>query len=191
MPSSGVLPSQNYPAALTATSIPNLKDRLPKLEPRKRRTPLSNPTPVPETPTLPEQLQDIPDWIFKTPSRRILSRQDHELFLASPAYNTIVGWVFGLAEAVVDTPCSAPAISDANVSDAIKTLLHILDEAESFTKASPPNEQGGSRFGNKAFRGLSTSSLAPTPSSAPLARSMPSRTMATSLSRTLLPLGTR
>lgn len=154
MASSGVLPSQNSPPAPITASITNLKDRLPKLEPRKRRTPLSNPTPVPETPTLPEQLPDVPNWIFKTPSRRILSKQDHELFLASPAYNTIVGWVFGLAEAVVDTPCSASAVSGANLSNAIKTLLQILEEAESFTRASPPNEQGGSRFGNKAFRGF-------------------------------------
>ncbi len=154
MSSNGPLQSQAAPAAPHTSSIPNLKDRLPKLEPRKRRTPPSNPTPVPATPALPGQLQDTPSWTFQVPSRRILTRRDHGLFLASPSYNTIVGWMFGLADAVVDTPCSAAAVNDAALSEPVRTLLRILDEAESFTKISPPNEQGGSRFGNKAFRGF-------------------------------------
>lgn len=150
MASNGPLQSQAAPPS----SIPNLKDRLPKLEPRKRRAPPSNPTPVPTTPALPEQLQDISSWTFRVPSRRILSKRDHELFLASPAYSTIVGWVFGLADAVVGTPCSAAAVDDAALGQPVRTLLRILDEVESLMKLSPPNEQGGSRFGNKAFRGF-------------------------------------
>lgn len=153
MASNGGLQGQTASAVPSISSIPNLKDRLPKLEPRRRRPQPSNPTPVPATPALPSQLDDIQNWTFKVPSRRILSQKDHELFLASPSYNTIVGWVFGLAEAVVDTPCSAVA-SDADLSDAVKTLLGILGEAETLANMSPPDEQGGSRFGNKAFRGF-------------------------------------
>ncbi|KAJ3476193.1 hypothetical protein NLG97_g9207 [Lecanicillium saksenae] len=153
MASNRPLQSATAPAAPQISSIPNLKDRLPKLEPRKRRAPTSNPTPVPATPAVPGQLQDISGWTFKVPSRRILSKRDHELFLASPSYGTIVGWVFGLADAVVDTPCSAVA-SDSDLSEPVRTLLGILDEAESLMKQSPPDEQGGSRFGNKAFRGF-------------------------------------
>ncbi|TQV97260.1 serine/threonine-protein phosphatase 2A activator 2 [Cordyceps javanica] len=158
MASNGPLPSQAAPFSSPASSsIPSLKDRLPKLEPRRRRAPASNPTPVPATPALPAQLDDddTAGWAFKVPSRRILSKRDHELFLASPSYDAIVGWVFGLAEAVVDTPCSAAAVADdAPLSEAVRTLLQILDEAESLTRLSPPNEQGGSRFGNKAFQGF-------------------------------------
>jgi serine/threonine-protein phosphatase 2A activator len=134
-----------------ASSIPNLKDRLPKLEPRKRRSGPSNPTPIPETPALPAP-PDTADWTFKTPSRRILSKKDHDIFLSSSTCKLITAWVFGLAESVVDTPNSA--VRDADLSGPIKTILHILDETEQLVTKSPPNEQGGSRFGNKAFRGL-------------------------------------
>ncbi|KAK7430848.1 Serine/threonine-protein phosphatase 2A activator 2 [Neonectria magnoliae] len=141
-------PSPSQPAA---SLIPNLKDRIPKLEPRRRRQAPSNPTPVPRTPALPSP-PDTSDWTYKIPTRRILSRKDHELFLESPTYQLITAWVFGLAEAVVDTPCSA--VRDGDLSGKIMTILNILDEAEKLVYESPPNEQGGSRFGNKAFRGF-------------------------------------
>lgn len=146
----GGVQSQSASAVPSTSSIPNLKDRLPKLEPRKRRATPGSSTPIPATPSLPLQLDDISKWEFKVPTKRILSKKDHDIFLASPSYSTVVGWVFGLAEAVVDTPCSAVPPP----SDTVKTLLSILDEAETLTTLSPPNEQGGSRFGNKAFRGF-------------------------------------
>ncbi|KAF5023608.1 hypothetical protein F66182_4366 [Fusarium sp. NRRL 66182] len=147
--------SQGSPQAIssqgTAPSIPSLKDQLPKLEPRKRRPAPSNPTPIPETPALPTP-PDISNWTFKTPSRRILSKKDHDIFLSSSTYKLITAWVFGLAEAVIDTTNSS--VRDADLSSTVKTILHILDETEQLVAKSPPDEQGGSRFGNKAFRGL-------------------------------------
>lgn len=53
---------------------------------------------------------------------------------------------------MVDTPCSA--IKDGDLSGSVKSILSFLDEAEQLVSQSPPNEQGGSRFGNKAFRGF-------------------------------------
>ncbi|CAM1507060.1 Fc.00g067010.m01.CDS01 [Cosmosporella sp. VM-42] len=144
-------PTQSSPPQAGSSAIPNLKDKLPRLEPRKRRNGPSNPTPVPATPALPPP-PDVSNWTYKTPSRRILSKKDHELFLASPTYSLIIAWVFGLAEAVVDTPCSA--VRDEDLSGNARTILNILDEAEQLVSKSPPNEQGGSRFGNKAFRGF-------------------------------------
>ncbi|UZP33533.1 hypothetical protein NXS19_001349 [Fusarium pseudograminearum] len=143
--------SPGVAAPAASSSIPSLKDRLPKLEPRKRRSGPSNPTPIPETPALPTPPDTSSNWTFKTPSRRILSKKDHDIFLSSPTCN-VTAWVFGLAESIVDTPNSA--IRDADLSAPIKTILHILDETEQLVTKSPPNEQGGSRFGNKAFRGL-------------------------------------
>ncbi|KAM5356059.1 hypothetical protein ACJ41O_002705 [Fusarium nematophilum] len=145
------LPNLPAPSQGAAPSIPNLKDRLPKLEPRRRRPGPSNPTPLPETPALPPR-PDASNWTYKTPSRRILSRKDHDIFLSSPTYNLITAWVFGLSESVVDTPRSS--ITDDDLSSNVKTILSILDEAEQLVAKSPPNEQGGSRFGNKAFRGF-------------------------------------
>lgn len=126
-----------------------LKDRLPKLEPRRRRPPPSNPTPRPETPALPPP-PDTSSLSFKTPSRRILSKEDHELFVSSPTYKLIQAWIFGLAESVTDTPCSA--VKEDELSEPVKTILSILREAEGLVEQAPPNEQGGSRFGNKMFR---------------------------------------
>lgn len=144
-------PVQPVPSPSLTSGIPNLKDRIPKLEPRRRRPGPSNQTPVPQTPALPSP-PDLADWSFKLPGRRILSRKDHDLFLASPTYNLIAAWVFGLSESVVDTPKSA--IKDDSLSEAVKAILSILDQTETFVSQSPPNEQGGSRFGNKAFRGF-------------------------------------
>lgn len=145
--------SPAQPASLPplASGIPNLKDRIPKLEPRRRRPGPANQTPVPQTPALPSP-PDLTGWTFKAPSRRILSRSDHDLFLASPTYNLIAAWVFGLSESVVDTPKSV--IKDDSLSGPVKAILSILDQAETFVSQSPPDEQGGSRFGNKAFRGF-------------------------------------
>ncbi|KAI6780202.1 Serine/threonine-protein phosphatase 2A activator-like protein [Emericellopsis cladophorae] len=141
----------------SAASIPNLKDRIPKLEPRRRRQTPANPTPYPSTPALPAPPAGTnsatqASWEFKTPSRRILSPHDHELFQSSQTAELIQAWIFGIADAVVDTPCSA--VKDADLTPTVQSILSILDEAETFVSRSPPDEQGGSRFGNKAFRGF-------------------------------------
>ncbi|PVH85842.1 Phosphotyrosyl phosphatase activator [Cadophora sp. DSE1049] len=147
MPSTTETPASSKD--LPSSAIPDLRDRLPKLQPRRRQAPPSNPLPVPETPELPSQL-DLSTLTFKKPSRRILSPKDHDLFLASPTYKLVVGFVFGLTESVVDTPVSA--IRDGDLSSAVKTILQILDKVQDVVERSPPEEQGDSRFGNKGFR---------------------------------------
>ncbi|KAH8890854.1 Phosphotyrosyl phosphatase activator [Thozetella sp. PMI_491] len=144
----GVAPAT--PGATTPGSgIPNLKDRIPKLEPRQRKHQTSNQSPVPENPGLPSP-PERSALSFKVPTRRILSPKDHDLFLSSPAYNLIVGFIFTLSESVVDIPVSS--VKDAEVSEPVKIILGILDEADELCKQSPPDHQGGSRFGNKTFR---------------------------------------
>ncbi|MBE3043436.1 serine/threonine-protein phosphatase 2A activator [Candidatus Bathyarchaeota archaeon] len=128
---------------------PPLKDLLPKLEPRRRRAKPGNPTPRPETPSLPPP-PDTDSLTFQTPSRRILSKEDHDLFDSSPTHKLIQAWIFTLAESVTDTPCSA--VKEADFSAPVRTILEILDEAAILVEQAPPNEQGGSRFGNKVFR---------------------------------------
>lgn len=143
-------PPQIAPSPDAGSTIPSLKDRIPRLEPRKRRPGLANPTPVPETPALPPP-PNTSDWSFKVPARRILSPKDHQIFLLSPANSLVRAWVFGLCEAV-DTPCSA--VKDDDLGGTVRTILTMLDEAQGLVAQSPPDEQGGSRFGNKAFRGF-------------------------------------
>jgi serine/threonine-protein phosphatase 2A activator len=127
----------------------SLKDRIPKLEPRRKKQDAPNPTPVPETPALPPR-PSLSTLTFKTPSRRILSPADHELFLASPTYKLILAFVFRLSDSVVDTPVSS--VKDSELRAPVKGILEILNEAEALCRDSPPNETGGSRFGNKIFR---------------------------------------
>jgi serine/threonine-protein phosphatase 2A activator len=133
----------------SSPSIPNLRDRLPKLEPRKRRNPPANPLPVPETPNLPPP-PELSSLKFSKPSRRILSSRDHDLFLQSPTYDLLLAFVFGLTDSVADTPVSA--IKDNELSATVTTILDILTKVEDVVRRSPPEEQGDSRFGNKGFR---------------------------------------
>ena len=132
-----------------AAEIPDLRERLPKLQPRRKQAPSSNPLPVPETPNLPSP-PDPATITFQKPSRRILSSQDHDLFLASPTFKLVLAFVFGLAESVVDTPVSA--ISKDDLSPAVTSILDILEKVEDVARRSPPENQGDSRFGNKGFR---------------------------------------
>ncbi len=145
MPSS----TDSTPKARPAGDIPDLRDRLPKLTPRRRQPPQANPLPVPETPDLP--LPPEPSTLhFWKPTRRILSPKDHELFLSSQTYKLLLAFIFGLTDSVVDTPISA--VKDSDLSPAIKNILDILDKAEDVVRRSPPEEQGDSRFGNRGFR---------------------------------------
>lgn len=139
--------------------IPNLREKLPKLEPRRRRAAPENPTPFPDTPALPPPPENPAS--FREPVRRILSVKDHELFINSPSYDLIVAWIFGLSESIADTPISA--LKDAELSNPIKTLVEILDEVEQLVYQNPPDDQGGSRFGNKRFRDFLDKAKAATP----------------------------
>ncbi|KAI1143557.1 Phosphotyrosyl phosphatase activator [Hypoxylon sp. FL0543] len=144
-----------------APTIPNLKDRLPKLEPRRRRPAPANPLPLPETPALPPP-PDLSSHTFQVPTRRILSTKDHELFLSSPTYTLILAFVFGLSDSVVDTPISA--VKDDELSPSVKAILGILDEAERLVLETPPDESEESRFGNKVFRTYLDKAKAASPS---------------------------
>lgn len=139
--------SASEPAS--GTAIPDLRNRLPKLEPRRRGPPPANPLPFPETPALPAP-PDTSNHIFRKPTRRILSPKDHEIFLSSPTYKLLLAFVFGLTESVVDTPVSA--VKTESLSPACVRILQVLDKVEETVEKCPPEEQGDSRFGNKGFR---------------------------------------
>lgn len=132
-----------------STTVSNLRDSLPKLQPRRRPSPASSVLPVPETPKLPPPL-DTSHLTYQRPTRRILSPKDHDLFLTSPTYDLLLAFVFGLADSVLDTPVSA--VLKEETSPAVTTILAILDKVEDVLRRSPPEDQEGSRFGNKGFR---------------------------------------
>ncbi|KXJ95316.1 hypothetical protein Micbo1qcDRAFT_192370 [Microdochium bolleyi] len=138
----------NPSAAAPAASVPNLRDKLPKLEPRKRRAPPGSQV-APSTPALPPPPQQSA-LSFQIPTRRILSPKDHDLFLSSPTYDLILAFVFGLSDSITDVPTTA--VRDADCSPVVTSLVSILDEAESLVLDTPPDDAEGSRFGNKLFR---------------------------------------
>lgn len=133
---------------MQAATIPDLKSLIPKLQPRRRQPPQANPLPVPEAPDLLSS-PDLSINIFIKPTRRILSKEDHDLFLKSPTYKLLLAFVFGLTSAIEDTSISSlkePA------SPAVQHILQILENVDAVVTRCPAEEQGDSRFGNPSFR---------------------------------------
>ncbi|KXL45516.1 hypothetical protein M433DRAFT_134617 [Acidomyces richmondensis BFW] len=139
-------PDDKLPAKL-----PDLSQRLPRLTPRRRlQSEQKAETPAPPTPALPPKL-NLAGHKFFTPTRRILSTRDHELFLGSGAHNLIASFVFTLSDSVRNVTISGIKKSPAAADPVIITILSLLDEAGELVKRCPPLETG-SRFGNPAFR---------------------------------------
>ena len=124
------------------------QNKLPRLVPRKK-APSENPLPVPETPSLPPP-PDITTLIFQEPTRRILSCHDHDIFLSSPTYSLILSFVFSLSESAAHKKISS--INVPSTHSSIHSILSILNSIEETISRYPPANQGGSRFGNSAFR---------------------------------------
>ncbi|KAI9714468.1 MAG: Serine/threonine-protein phosphatase 2A activator 2 [Bogoriella megaspora] len=141
MPSATVDPTQKSP---------DLSQKLPKLVSRKRPRPVHE-SPVPSVKTTPLPLPPPLDSIrFTVPTRRILSIHDHELFLKSPTYTLLTSFIFTFSDSVRDKPISSISTSDLDPS--VTAILSVLDSAQELLKEHPPEDNGGSRFGNPAFR---------------------------------------
>ena len=128
---------------------PDLSQKLPKLgAPRRRECPRSS-SDVPTTPELP--YPPAPGSVTcQTPVRRVLSPKDHDLFLESPTHKLVLAWIFSLSDSVKDKPISSVPLSE--VSPVLRQILRTLDAASGILEQNPPADQGGSRFGNPAFR---------------------------------------
>jgi serine/threonine-protein phosphatase 2A activator len=87
--------------------------------------------------------------VYIRPSRRILSPEDHQLFLNSETCTLVEAFVFGIADSVRDRAISS--IKPSETPEAIHTIVRILDEAGQILDRCPP-EDTGSRFGNPIFR---------------------------------------
>ena len=146
MPAAVPIPDSRIPA-----NPPDLSQKLPKLTPRRRPQAEQRPShPPPPTPAL-HPPPTLTDHQYQTPSRRILSERDHELFTTSPTHNLIVSFVFTLSDSVRDRTVSDVKESEAGEDPAITALLAVLDEAEQLLNNCPALDTG-SRFGNPAFR---------------------------------------
>ncbi|KAF2122798.1 serine/threonine-protein phosphatase 2A activator 2 [Lophiotrema nucula] len=129
---------------------PDLSKKLPKLVPRRRSKQHAEPqsAPAPPTPPLPAP-PDLEGWKYEKPQRRILSQEDHEVFLKSGTCELVTSWIFTLSDCVRERPISS--IKDEDLEAVERKILRVLQEAERVLEKCPP-EDTGSRFGNPVFR---------------------------------------
>ncbi|KAF1986812.1 serine/threonine-protein phosphatase 2A activator 2 [Aulographum hederae CBS 113979] len=135
---------------MTTSARPDapLSQAIPKLVPRKKSAQPPQSDPPPPTPTFPPPSSTNESQFIK-PNRRILSPNDHEIFLSSPTYTLLTGFIFTLSDCVKDTPISAVKASE--LTSTVKSILQILEDVHGLL-AEYPAEDTGSRFGNPVFR---------------------------------------
>ncbi|EER27086.1 Serine/threonine-protein phosphatase 2A activator 2 [Coccidioides posadasii str. Silveira] len=134
------------------TASLDLSKKLSSLRTHRRNpSALSSQAAAPPTPQLPDR-PTLTQHQFIRPVPRILSPQDLETFLSSPAHSLIIAFVFNVSDSVRQQ--SVSSLVQLPVSETIRKVLSILSAIEELIDKHPSLDQNGSRFGNPAFRDL-------------------------------------
>ncbi|KAK2746487.1 Serine/threonine-protein phosphatase 2A activator 2 [Myotisia sp. PD_48] len=142
-------PSSDHP-----TTTLDLSKKLARTGPpgRRRKGPATDDS-CPPTPQLPAR-PALDEIQYSRPIPRILSVQDHEMFLASPAYTWITAFIFNLSDSVRQKSVTDVQKDASSSPPIISQILSIISSIESLLEIHPSLDQNGSRFGNPAFRSL-------------------------------------
>ena len=143
------MPAATDPRPAQPQLSPEAQRKLPALVPRKKRSSVPSPKPDIPTPALtsPPALAQLTPT---TPSRRILSPRDHDLFLSSATYKLVLAFVFTIADSCADAKIST--VSQESQAPIITSILSLLNAISALVDAHPAADQGASRFGNASFK---------------------------------------
>jgi serine/threonine-protein phosphatase 2A activator len=136
-----------------AQNKPDLSKRLAELRAGSKKRAADSRDPPPATPALPAPL-DLSSHTYSPPARRILSQNDLEAFSTSPAYALILAFIFGLSDTVRGRAVTDFRDESEPAPENVQKILQILALLEKLVDGNPALDQGGSRFGNPAFRSL-------------------------------------
>lgn len=84
------------------------------------------------------------------PVRRIVTAGDHALFTASGTHRLVLGFIRDLNTAVYNRGNSSVGVGPG--VGVVAELSQVLDKVREVADQFPPEDAGGSRFGNRSFR---------------------------------------